>query len=73
MKDNEKQQGPADPVITYRYSAKAEMKSAKLDCDLRTPQVESFERGGAQRLESESSLKVRKIEVIDGKKYKVIS
>ena len=58
---------------TPSYSDKAEMKSRRLDCDLNTPQVAAFERGGAQRLESESSLKVRKIEVIGGKKYKVIS
>jgi len=73
MQDKSKQTGPADPVATYRYSGKAEMKSAKLDCDIKTPQVAAFERGGAQKLESESSLKVRKIEVINGKKYKVIS
>jgi hypothetical protein len=58
---------------TITYSSKAEMKSRRLDCEMNTPQVENFERGGAQRLESESSLKVRKIEVINGKKYKVIS
>ena len=58
---------------TITYSSKAEMKSRRLDCEMNTPQVENFERGGSQRLESESSLKVRKIEVINGKKYKVIS
>ena len=58
---------------TITYSSKAEMKSRRLDCEMNPPQVENFERGGAQRLESESSLKVRKIEVINGKKYKVIS
>jgi len=76
MKDQDKKQGPADPVATYRYSGKAEMKSAKLDCDIRTPQVEAFERGGAQKLESESSLKVRKVERIPelgNKLFKVIS
>ena len=58
---------------TITYSSKAEMKSRRLDCEMNTPQVENFERGGAQRPESESSLKVRNIEVINGKKYKVIS
>ena len=76
MKDQDNNKGPVDPVSTYRYSNKAEMKSAKLDCDLKTPQVESFERGGARKLESESSLKVRKIEKIPAlgnKTFKVIS
>ena len=63
-----------DNKITY--SSKAEMKSRKLDCDLNTPQVEQFERGGARKLESDSSLKVRKIEKIPAlgnKTFKVIS
>ena len=58
---------------TGTYSNKGMMKSARLDADIRTAQVREFERGGAKRVESASSLKVRKVEVINGKRYKVIS
>jgi len=61
---------------TITYSSKAEMKSRRLDCEMNTPQVEQFERGGARKLESESSLKVRKVERIPelgNKLFKVIS
>ena len=63
-------------VNTPKYSSKADMKSRRIDCDLNTSQVEQFERGGARKLESESSLKVRKVERIPelgNKLFKVIS
>ena len=55
------------------YSNKGMMKSGRLDADINNATVRAFERGGAERVESASSLKVRKVEVIGGKKYKVIS
>ena len=58
---------------TGTYSNKGMMKSARLDADIRTAQVREFERGGATKAESASSLKVRRVEVINGKKFKVIS
>jgi hypothetical protein len=57
----------------HTYSSKGMMKSARLDADIRTAQVRAFERGGAKKVETASSLKVRKVEVIGGKKFKVIS
>lgn len=49
----------------------------QFDADLRTKQVQFLESGGSANTEnfipSSSALKVRKIEIINGKKYKVIS
>ena len=58
---------------TGTYSNKGMMKSARLDADINNATVRAFERGGAERVETASSLKVRKVEVIGGKKFKVIS
>ena len=55
------------------YSNKGMMKSGRLDADINNATVRAFERGGAERVESTSSLKVRKVEVIGGKRFKVIS
>jgi hypothetical protein len=54
------------------YSNKGMMKSARLDADVKTAQVRAFENGGAQKVETASSLKVVRYEVIGGKKFKVI-
>jgi len=53
------------------YSNKGMMKSARLN--FVSEQERAFGRGGATKVESASSLKVRKVEVINGKKFKVIS
>jgi len=53
------------------YSNKGMMKSARLN--FVSEQERAFGRGGATKAESSSSLKVRKVEVINGKKFKVIS
>jgi hypothetical protein len=49
----------------------------QFDADLRTKQVQFLESGGSANTEnfisSSSALKVRRIEIINGKKYKVIS
>ena len=47
----------------------------QFDADLKTPQVRFMDQGGSKHFEqmAKPMLKVRKIEVIDGKKYKVIS
>ena len=55
------------------YSNKGMMKSARMDADVNNATVRAFENGGARKMESASSLKVRKVEVIGGKKFKVIS
>jgi len=55
------------------YSNKGMMKSGRLDADINNATVRAFERGGAERVETASSLKVRKVEVIGGKRFKVIS
>ena len=55
------------------YSNKGMMKSGRLDADINNATVRAFERGGAERVESASSLKVRKYEIIGGKKFAVIS
>ena len=57
----------------HTYSSKGMMKSARLDADIRTAQVRAFERGGATRTDSASSLRVRRVEEINGKRFKVIS
>ncbi len=45
------------------------------NADMKTPQVRFMEQGGSETFERTAKpvLRVRKIEVIDGKKYKVIS
>ena len=58
---------------TGTYSNKGMMKSARLDADINNATVRAFERGGAERVETASSLKVRRVEVINGKRFKVIS
>ena len=58
---------------TSTYSSKGMMKSARLDSDINNSVVRAFERGGARRVESDSSLKVRKYEIIGGKKFAVVS
>lgn len=58
---------------TGTYSNKGMMKSARLDADINNSVVRAFERGGARRVESSSSLKVRKYEIIGGKKFAVVS
>ena len=47
----------------------------QFDADLKTPQVHFMNQGGSKNFDpmAKPMLKVRKIEVIDGKKYKVIS
>jgi cellobiose-specific phosphotransferase system component IIB len=47
----------------------------QFDADLKSPQVRFMNRGGSKNFDQMATpmLKVRKIEVIDGKKYKVIS
>ena len=55
------------------YSSKGMTKSARLDSDINNSVVRAFERGGARRVESDSSLKVRKYEIIGGKKFAVVS
>lgn len=51
--------------------------SKQFDADLRTKQVQFLESGGSANTEnfipSSSALKVRRIETINGKKFKVIS
>lgn len=51
--------------------------SKQFDADIRTKQVEFLENGGSDNqdnfIPSSSALKVRKIETINGKRYKVIS
>jgi len=51
--------------------------SKQFDADLRTKQVQFLESGGSANTEnfmpSSSALKVRRIEIINGKKFKVIS
>lgn len=58
---------------TGTYSNKGMMKSARLDADINNATVRNFERGGAERVTSSSSLKVRKYEIIGGKKFAVVS
>ena len=58
--------------------AKSSTKGNKqFDADLRTKQVEFLERGGSTNdvnfVPSSSALRVRRIETINGKKFKVIS
>ena len=45
------------------------------DADMKAPQVRFIEQGGSKNFDpiAKPVLRVRKIEVIDGKKYKVIS
>ena len=45
------------------------------NADMKAPQVRFMEQGGSKNFDpiAKPILKVRKIEVIDGKKYKVIS
>ena len=54
------------------YRAKAMMRSARLDSDMRTEQVRNFDKDSGP-VTSASSLMVRKVETIGGKKFKVIS
>lgn len=54
------------------YRPKAMMRSARLDSDMRTQQVREFGKDLAP-VETSSSLKVRRVETIGGKKFKVIS
>ena len=53
----------------------SEKGNRQFDADLKTPQVRFMDQGGSKNFEQMAApmLKVRKIEVIDGKKYKVIS
>ena len=53
----------------------SEKGNRQFDADLKTPQVHFMNQGGSKHFEQTAKpvLKVRKIEVIDGKKYKVIS
>jgi len=53
------------------YSNKGMMKSARLN--FVSEQERAFGRGGATKVESASSLKVRRVEEIGGKRFKVIS
>lgn len=59
--------------------AKDSTKGSKQhDADLKAPQVRFMDNGGSKNADvnfpkHDSALKVRKIEIIDGKKYKVIS
>lgn len=58
--------------------AKNSTKGGKqFDADIRTKQVQFLENGGSDNqdnfIPSSSALKVRKIETINGKRYKVIS
>ena len=58
--------------------AKSSTKGSKqFDADLRTKKVQFLESGGSANTEnfipSSSALKVRRIETINGKKFKVIS
>ena len=55
------------------YSSKGMTKSARLDSDINNSVVRAFERGGYKKAESSSSLRVRRVEEIGGKKFKVIS
>ena len=55
------------------YSNKGMMKSGRLDADINNATVRNLERGGAQKVESKSSLKVRKYEIIGGKRFAVVS
>ena len=51
--------------------------SKQFDADIRTKQVEFLENGGSDNqdnfIPSSSALKVRRTEIINGKKFKVIS
>ena len=53
----------------------SEKGNRQFDADLKTPQVRFMDQGGSKNFDPMAApmLKVRKIEVIDGKKYKVIS
>ena len=53
----------------------SEKGNRQFDADLKTPQVRFMDQGGSKHFEqmAKPMLKVREIEVIDGKKYKVIS
>ena len=55
------------------YSNKGMSKSSRLDSDVNNSVVRAFERGGYRAVETSSSLKVRRVEEINGKKYKIIS
>ena len=55
------------------YSNKGMSKSSRIDSDVNNSVVRAFERGGYKHAETSSSLKVRRVEEIDGKRFKVIS
>ena len=55
------------------YSDKGIIKSRRLDSDINNSIVRNLERGGAKRVETNSSLSVRKYEIIGGKKFAVVS
>ena len=55
------------------WGDKGMIKSRRLDSDINNATVRNFERGGAKKVETSSSLRVRKTEVIGGKVFKVIS
>ena len=57
---------------TGTYSNKGMMKSARLDADVNNATVRAFENGGARKVETASSLKVVRYEVIGGKKFAVV-
>ena len=54
------------------YGDKGMIKSRRLDSDINNSIVRNFERGGAERVETASSLKVVRKETIGGKVFKVI-
>ena len=54
------------------YGSKAMMASRRLNSDINNATVRNFERGGAKKVETSSSLKVVSYEIIGGKKFKVI-
>jgi len=55
------------------WGDKGMIKSRRLDSDINNDTVRNFERGGAKKVETSSSLKVRKYEIIGGKKFAVVS
>ena len=57
---------------TGTYSNKGMMKSSRLDADINNATVRNLERGGAKKVETASSLKVVRYEVIGGKKFAVV-
>jgi len=54
------------------YRPKAMMRSARLDSDMRTEQVRGFDKDLAP-VETSSSIRVRRVETIGGKRFKVCS